>query len=32
MYYEIEMNDSYAGSAVEPIEIPERVLDDDWDL
>jgi hypothetical protein len=32
MCYEIEMIDSYEGSVVEPIEIPERVLDDDWDL
>lgn len=32
MFYEIEMNDSYEGSVVEPIEIPERILDDDWDL
>ena len=32
MYYEIELIDSYAGSVVEPIEIPKRVMDDNWDL
>lgn len=32
MYYEFELIDSYAGSVVEPIEFPERVMDDDWEL
>ena len=32
MFWEVELIDSYAGSVVEPIEFPERVLDDDWDM
>jgi hypothetical protein len=32
MFYEFELIDSCAGSVVKPIEIPEHVLDDNWDL
>lgn len=32
MVYEFELIESCDGFVVEPIEFPERVLDDDWDL
>lgn len=32
MFCEVELIDIYPGSVVEPIEFPERVLDDGWDL
>ena len=32
MVYEIEINDDVHGMIVEPVEIPEREIPEDWDI
>ena len=32
MFYEIEINDDVHGMIVEPVEIPEREIPEDWDI
>ena len=32
MFYEVEINDDVQGMIVEPAEIPERKIPEDWDI
>ena len=32
MFYEVEINDDVPGMIVEPVEIPERKIPEDWDI
>ena len=32
MFYEVEINDDVHGMIVEPLEIPERKIPEDWDI
>ena len=32
MFYEIEINDDVQGMIVEPVEIPEIEIPEDWDI
>ena len=32
MFYEVEINDNVQGMIVEPVEIPERKISEDWDI
>lgn len=32
MFYEVEINDDVHGMIVDPVEIPEREIPEDWDI